>query len=81
MDKRNGRSANRPSTKPIIIGLDEELFPARISSFTRYHNKISLVNSIEAEAAFQPFYATVSIMGTSLYDSPNRGYKAQTVSV
>ncbi|WP_303805330.1 hypothetical protein [Ruminococcus flavefaciens] len=47
------------------------------SALNNTASKISLVNSIEAEAAFQPFYATVSIMGTSLYDSPNRGYKAK----
>ncbi|WP_028514532.1 SH3 domain-containing protein [Ruminococcus flavefaciens] len=34
-------------------------------------SKLSLVNSIEAEAAFSPFYATATVTGTSLRDRPN----------
>jgi hypothetical protein len=34
-------------------------------------SKTALVNSIEAEAAFSPFYGTISILGTSLRDRPN----------
>ena len=41
------------------------------SALNKTDSSVSLVNSIEAEAAFSPFYGTISILGTSLRDRPN----------
>ena len=41
------------------------------SALNNSGSKVSVVNSIDAEAAFSPFYGTVSILGTSLRKTPN----------
>ena len=40
------------------------------SALNNSGSKVSVVNSMEAEAAFSPFYATVTVTGTSLRDTP-----------
>ena len=41
------------------------------SALNMKDSKISIVNSISAEAAFEPFYGTITISGTTLRESPN----------
>ena len=47
------------------------------SALNMKDSKIAVVTSMDAEAAFEPFYATVTVTGTSLNSRPNGGYKAK----
>ncbi|WP_303790242.1 hypothetical protein [Ruminococcus flavefaciens] len=41
------------------------------SALNMNDSKISIVNSINAEAAFEPFYGTITVTGAGLRDKPN----------